>query len=140
MTKPVVRLRPHHFRCALGYEGKGYSPDFTRNMTEVVMGRLRAPGGGEVMIEVTGAADTLCAPCPRRRGTGCEAQAKIDALDMAHAGALRLAPGDRVTWGEAKRRIVERVAPGDLPRICAGCAWQAGGMCEAALTRLHADP
>ena len=132
-----LRYRPHHFLCSLGYEGKGYSPGFTANMTAIVMGRLRAEGGDATVIEVTGAADQICAPCPKRRGEGCEAGARIAALDAAHAAALALAPGDRLTWGEAKARIRAAVPAGSLRHLCAGCEWEPLGLCAAALARLH---
>ena len=132
-----VRYRPHHFLCSLGFEGKGYSDTFTSNMTAIVMGRLRAEGGDATEIEVVGAADDICAPCPKRQGEGCEAQARIDRLDAAHAYALNLAPGDRLSWGEAKARIRASVPTGSLRRLCAGCEWEPLGLCEAALARLH---
>lgn len=136
---PPVRYRPHHFLCSLGFEGKGYSDGFTANMTAIVIGRLRAEGGEATVIEVVAAADDICAPCPRRRGEGCEAQGRIDRLDAAHAFALNLAPGDRLTWGEAKARIRASVPSGSLRRLCAGCEWEPLGLCEAALARLHAE-
>jgi hypothetical protein len=138
MTGPV-RYRPHHFLCSLGFEGKGYSPAFTANMTAIVMGRLRAAQGDGVMITVTGAADDICAPCPKRRGRLCTSQDKIKTLDRAHAAALHLAPHETLTWGEAKARIRAHVPPGSLKRLCAGCDWEPYGMCEAALARLHAE-
>ncbi|MEI4487224.1 DUF1284 domain-containing protein [Frigidibacter sp. MR17.14] len=141
-TRPArsaaIRFRPHHFLCAVGYRGKGYSPDFTANMTAVVMGRLRAPGGGGEMLEVIAAADDLCGPCPSREGAGCVSGAKIARLDASHAQALDLLPGDRLSWAAAQARIRERVMPGDLARVCAGCSWLAYGMCEEALAALHA--
>jgi hypothetical protein len=133
----VVRFRPHHFLCALGFAGRGYSDSFTDNMTGIVEGRLRAPGGDETTIEVVGELDDICAPCPRREGAGCSVQARIDRLDSAHAAALGLSPGDRLTWGEAQARIRARVRPGSLAQLCAGCGWLAAGLCEAALARLH---
>ncbi len=137
ITDRPVRYRPHHFLCSLGYEGKGYSPEFTDNMTAIVMGRLRAAGGDATVIEVTGAADDICAPCPKRRGTLCQNQEKIKVLDRAHAAALRLAPRERLTWGEAKARIRAHVPPGSLATLCRGCQWEPLGLCEAALARLH---
>jgi hypothetical protein len=134
-----VRLRPHHVLCALGFEGRGYSDGFTANMAAIVDGRLRAPGGGATEIVITAAADAICAPCPKRRGAGCVEQPKIDALDARHGAALGLAPGDRLTWAEALDRVRARVRPGDLARLCAGCSWLAGGMCEDALARLHRE-
>src|SRR5690606_1758909 len=109
-----IRYRPHHFLCSLGFEGKGYSPAFTANMDAIVMGRLRAEGGDATTIEVTGATDDICAPCPKRRGRLCTNEAKIRVLDRAHAAALRLKPRERLTWGEARARIRDNVPPGSL--------------------------
>jgi hypothetical protein len=134
-----VRYRPHHFLCSLGFQGKGYSEGFTANMTAIVMGRLRAEGGDATRIEVIGALDDICAPCPKNRGHACAVQDKIDRLDAAHAAALSLSPGDVLTWGEAQARIRANLPPGSLSRLCAGCEWEPYGMCEAALSRLHKD-
>jgi uncharacterized protein len=134
-----LRYRPHHFLCSLGFEGKGYSPDFTANMTAIVMGRLRAEAGAAVEIEVTFAADDICTPCPARIGQGCESQGKIEKLDQAHAAALGLTAGDRLRWGEALQRM--RALPeGILSEICAPCQWLAYGMCARALARLRETP
>jgi uncharacterized protein len=132
-----VRYRPHHFLCSLGFEGKGYSPEFTANMSAIVMGRLRATGGDTTVIEVMSGLDDICAPCPNNRGRACDVQAKIDRLDGSHAAALDLVPGDRLTWGQAKARIAARVPSGSLSTLCSGCEWEPHGMCEAALQRLH---
>jgi hypothetical protein len=132
-----LTFRPHHFLCATGFAGHGYSDAFTANMGAIVDGRLRAPHGGAVRIAVTGEADAICAPCPDRRGAGCVKQAKIDALDARHAAALGLAPGDVVSWAEAQARIAARIAPGSLDTLCAGCAWLPLGLCKAAVARLR---
>jgi hypothetical protein len=134
----ILRFRRHHFLCSLGFQGKGYSDAFTANMDAVVNGRLRAPQGAAKEIEVVAGADAICAPCPERRGEGCAKQARIDRLDAAHGAALGLAPGDRISWGDALARIRARVQPGDLARICKGCGWLELGLCEAALGQLHA--
>ncbi|MCA8878714.1 MAG: DUF1284 domain-containing protein [Rhodobacteraceae bacterium] len=136
MRAARVRFRPHHFLCALGYQGKGYSDRFTANMSAIVLGRLRAPDGGRTIIEVTGATDDICAPCPKRRGDHCMSQVQIAALDSRHAAALGLAPGDRLTWAEAQVRIRHRVHADDLDRLCRGCGWLALGLCKAALRSL----
>lgn len=82
MSQPI-RFRPHHFLCALGFQGKGYSDAFTANMSAIVHDRLRAENGGKTRIEVIGAADDICQPCPKRRGTLCTSQTKITRLDAA---------------------------------------------------------
>ena len=134
---PPVRYRPHHLLCSLGFQGKGYSSAFVTNMAAIVDDRLRAPGGNDVVIEITGETDDICAPCPRRRGTLCEVQPHIAALDARHARALGLFAGARLTWGEAKRRIRKRVPPEGLQHLCAGCQWLELGVCERAVAALH---
>lgn len=138
MTATPIKYRPHHFLCSLGYQGKGYSQDFSDNMTRIVMGQLRAPGGDDEIIEVVGATDDICTPCPKRRGSLCESQDKIATLDTRHGRALGLFVGTEITWGEAKRRIIKRVPPGALAQLCAGCQWLKLGLCEQALADLHA--
>jgi hypothetical protein len=135
MTDPV-RLRPHHLMCSLGFQGKGYSDDFTVNMAGIV-DRLRGPDGDATALEITPQADAICAPCPHKQGLGCVKDAQIRALDQRHAQILGLDAGARLTWGEAQARIVARIAPGDLATLCAGCQWLDYGLCEAALSDLH---
>lgn len=91
MADPI-HYRPHHFLCPLGFEGKGYSPGYTANMSEIVIGRLRGAGGDKVLIEVKAGLDDICAPCSKKRGSACAVQEKIAGLDRAHAAALRIAP------------------------------------------------
>ena len=63
MGRPLL-FRPHHFLCSLGFQRAGYSDGFTENMTEIVVGRLRAEDGDSVEIEVISATDDICDPCP----------------------------------------------------------------------------
>ena len=75
--------------CAIGWQGRGYSPDFTDNMNAIVLGRLRADPTTEVIF--TGTADSICGPCPSRRGMGCASNERIAGLDARHAKALGIA-------------------------------------------------
>ena len=133
----TIRFRPHHFLCALGYEGKGYSDAFTANMSAIVIERLRGPGGGRTRIKVTNRADSICGPCPHKRAFSCAEAPKINVLDRNHAAALDLKPGDILTWDEAKSRILDKVPPGSLTALCSNCQWLEYGMGETALRKLH---
>ena len=129
----AVLLRPHHVMCAIGWTGRGYSPAFSANMDAVVVGRLRADP--DTPVEFTSTADSVCAPCPHRRGLGCASGEKIADLDRNHADALGLKPGDKMSWAEAQARAMQ-LHPDDLDRICARCQWLEYGMCKDALRRL----
>ncbi|MCC5991855.1 MAG: DUF1284 domain-containing protein [Rhodobacteraceae bacterium] len=132
----LFHFRPHHFLCALGFQGKGYSDDFTANMAQIVA-VLRGPDGGNTLLEVTHQADHICAPCPHRRGVSCDKATRIAGLDQRHAAALRLKDGDRISWAEAQRRIRAHVPRGALAQLCKGCQWRDLGLCDAALNKLH---
>lgn len=134
-----VRLRPHHVLCSLGFAGKGYNDAFLANMAHIVTGQFRGPNGSDVQVVITGSADSICAPCPRRVGLGCEVQEAVDRLDRDHAAALAIAPGDTLTWGECVDKARTRVAPDDLDTLCAGCQWLPLGLCKAAVAALHTN-
>lgn len=138
-SQTPVRFRPHHFLCALGFQGAGYSPAFTANMSDIVNGKLRSKGGENTRITVTMVADSICTPCPERRGLGCIKINTIKALDDRHAKALNLRDGQGITWGEALKRIKTNVPPGSLASLCKNCQWLSLGACEGALERLHAS-
>ncbi|WP_347266483.1 DUF1284 domain-containing protein [Paracoccus sp. (in: a-proteobacteria)] len=121
--------------CAIGWQGRGYSPEFTRNMDAIVQDRLRAEP--QTPVQFTAGADSVCGPCPHRRGSGCASDARIRALDGRHAAALGIAPGQRMTWAEAEGLALARVRPADLAQICRDCQWLDLGLCQAALARLQ---
>lgn len=132
----MLEFRPHHFLCTVGFEGKGYSPEFVEGYRQIASRLRDRPDGVEVPIRVVGATDSICAPCPNRRETLCTSQPKIEALDEAHRRHFGFEPGLELTWGEARSRIVERMNESDFDRICAPCGWRELGICQAALRRL----
>lgn len=138
-VEPVLQFRPHHFFCTLGYEGKGYSEAFVTRFSSLA-NRLRAhPSGDEVVLEVTLFSDSICEPCPNRRGARCDTHSKITALDEAHAELLGLKHGDRITWAEAKTRLRERMTVEAHHSACAPCGWKSLGVCEKALLQLKTE-
>ena len=104
MTKKI-RYRPHHFLCSVGWQGMGYSKDFSLNMDSIVDGTLRAAGGDSTIIEVVKYTDDICSPCPHRREKLCEKQETIEKIDNAHSKKLGLKIGKNITWGDAKKLI-----------------------------------
>jgi hypothetical protein len=131
----MLEFRPHHFLCTVGFQGKGYSPEFVANYTGIA-DRLRGPGGDLIPIRVTEVTDSICGPCPSKRGDLCETQSKIDRLDQAHAEVLGIRGGDEMTWGEAKLKIAEKFTLEKFHESCEPCSWKTMGVCEAALIDL----
>lgn len=129
----VLAFRPHHFLCALCFQGRGYSPTFIANFT-AIMEKLNQPGGDTTPIQVAPHTDSICAPCPHRTDETCASQSKINALDTAHAKALGIKAEDVLTWGEAKARIANQISLDTFHSICRRCSWKKLGLCESVLT------
>ena len=134
--KAELQFRPHHFFCTLGYEGKGYSEAFVARFQEIADLLRDSPFGNDTVIEVTLFSDSICAPCPNRRGARCNTQEKITQLDQAHAEILQLKHGQRLTWKEAKERLKTHMTLEKHHEACAPCGWRALGVCEKALRGL----
>ncbi len=136
----MVEFRPHHFLCTLGFEGKGYSEQFTQNYQDIA-DRLRAGDGSgdSIQIHVVAGSDAICGPCPNRRDSVCSGEEKIRRLDQAHSQALGIRPGDTLTWGDAKKLLAQKMSVEKFEAACAPCAWKAMGVCKAALLKVRAE-
>jgi hypothetical protein len=141
----MYEFRPHHFLCTVGFQGKGYSPAFVKNYAAIST-ELKGPGfengyqeissGDAVKIRVVNKTDSICGPCPSKRGDLCETQEKIDRLDLAHADILGIKSGDELTWCEAKKRIAGSFTVENFNVACEPCSWKPLGICKTALLEL----
>ncbi|MBS0236301.1 MAG: DUF1284 domain-containing protein [Proteobacteria bacterium] len=130
----MLKFRPHHFMCTLGFRGVGYSKDFVRNYKEIVQTLKDAPN---TPIAVVFGGDAICAPCPNLKLNGlCITQEKIDTLDKAHIKALGLQDGQTITWQQAKSLIRDKMSLEQFHQACAPCRWKELGICEQALKDL----
>jgi hypothetical protein len=133
----MLKFRPHHFLCTVGYLGKGYSPEFVKNYDSIAAKlKQSGPSGDQEQIMVVAKTDSICAPCPSKRGDLCETQSKIDLLDDAHARILAIQENDILSWGEAKARIAENFNDANFESACAPCSWKSLGICKKALNEL----
>lgn len=136
----MLRFRPHHFLCTVGFEGHGYSEEFVKNYRRLADALRADPQAGDGMkIEVVSSTDSICLPCPNRQGTLCTTEEKIRKLDQAHAEVLGITPGQVLTWGEAKRQIAEKMTDEAFDRSCAPCSWKTIGLCATALKTLRRE-
>ena len=115
-----MKLRPHHLLCTQGFEGKGYDPAFTENMTRLVR-QLRADP--DARIELVSGTDDLCEKCPNRLGEGvCASDAKVLRFDARITDAFGLQPGE-YRYHDLVRRIDAAMTVERLRGICGDCTW-----------------
>jgi len=129
-----IIFRPHHFLCTLGFQGKGYSPDYVKNYASIVEALLQ---NEDLEIEVVAQSDSICAACPHEREGECEQENKVQVIDKNHSNILGVKSGDVVTWRQAKQLMKNKMTVAAFHKACEGCKWQPMGMCEAALKQLR---
>lgn len=61
-------LRGHHLLCLQGFQGYGYSEDFTKNMTRINLARK----SDNTSICLTDSPDDICKSCPNLKNNICE--------------------------------------------------------------------
>ncbi|HWR59934.1 MAG TPA: DUF1284 domain-containing protein [Thermodesulfovibrionales bacterium] len=119
--RSIPELRGHHLICLHFFNGKGYSPEFIKNLRAV----LRAAAGSGV--KVSQGADDVCRACPSLNDGKCmydeHADEEIQEMDAFALKLLKEAPGGKTEWHLIRERV-----PGIFPlwkeRYCKKCSWE----------------
>jgi uncharacterized protein len=124
-----IRLRPHHLLCILTYKGLGYTPAFTRNMSEIV-GAIRE-GADIVLCE---GPDAICSALTEADADHCHCSdpetAMMDAV--AEQSLAQFLPDRIAVTGRPFRlaqtdiiQLHEAFAKGLIRKACRDCSWNA---------------
>ena len=117
-----IKLRGHHLICLHFFKGEGYSPEFVKNLGEILR---RAEAGDE--IEVCSGADNVCKMCPYLRREKClydeDADAEMREMDRRAMKLLRLKINERVKWTEIGKKIPE-IFKEWSEEYCKECDWR----------------
>ena len=114
-------LRAHHGLCLCFFQGKGYSGEFGKNMTEKRMALERNPPG-----RLTDQTDEICRACPNNQSGQClsaEQALRYDREVLAPCGPT---PGEVLPSRALEARVLETILiPGHREEICGDCQWTA---------------
>ncbi len=113
-----IHLRPHHGICLLNFIGKGYSDDFSLNMSRMQKLLFENP---ETLITITKGADDLCARCPHRVGDACSSL-HPPLFDENVLRLTTLSYGQAVTWQEFSS-LTSPLSLFRLEETCPDCEW-----------------
>ncbi|HEX3014471.1 MAG TPA: DUF1284 domain-containing protein [Methanobacterium sp.] len=64
-----MKIRAHHLLCMQGFQGYGYSEDFSKNMAEIIEILQNFP---KHKIEIIAGTDVICAFCPYNINGSCQ--------------------------------------------------------------------
>lgn len=122
-------LRPHHGLCIAFFVGKGYSPDFTENMTAVIK-HLESENP---MITLVTGADMICRSCPNCRIGVCISDKKILEYDKAVLAFCGLNSADILRWKDFRDLVHDKIIHAGFRRtICGNCQWDS--LCSSCQT------
>lgn len=115
-----MNLRPHHALCLGFFRGKGYSPEFAENMTNILKSLEENP---EIILRCE--ADVLCKPCPHRVGdASCDAFEKVARYDQALLNLCHLKENDTLLWNVLKKKAETHILqPQKRELVCGDCQW-----------------
>ena len=106
------KLRPHHVLCINFYVGKGYSKEFTENMSQIIENLQKNP-----LIEITTGHDVICSKCPCGDCTG-----KAESYDRKVI-AIAVISG-KMHWKDLQKTVREKIIDtGRLHEVCGDCQW-----------------
>ena len=120
-----MKIRAHHLLCMQGFQGYGYSEDFSKNMAEIIEALQNFP---EHEIEIIAGNDSICTCCPYNIDKKCQesqgSNDKIVSMDLKVLEKLDITPGSifkaekifKITNKKLKTYI-------DVKEICGNCSW-----------------
>lgn len=115
-----IKLRPHHLLCLRFFEGKGYSDEFTANMSSV-KSSLEQPDPG---IELVRSADIICGSCPNDLNGVCSSAEKVSRYDEAVLSLCGIDPSCGHSWSSLQDSVLEKIiVPDRLQEVCGDCQW-----------------
>ena len=127
--RDFIEIRPHHGLCAEFFVGKGYSDEFTENMTAV----LKMLNESNPQIVPKAETDLICGHCPNNEGDCCASGEKVLRYDKKVLELCGIAEGSALAWENYRRLLREKIIGADrLSEVCGDCQWF--GICGAGYT------
>ncbi len=120
-----MKIRAHHLLCMQGFQGYGYSEDFSKNIAEVIQTLRSSP---DQKIQIVTECDTICSCCPYNIKEICikdpESHEKIKQMDTKVLKKLGLSCGDTFEVGKIFSLTNKKLKSyTDVKKICGDCKW-----------------
>ena len=119
-----IRIRAHHILCMQGFQGLGYSEEFTRNMTRIT---TKIQNNPFFLVKVVTEADSICQYCPHLQqglcNIGKDSEESIRAMDLSALKALDIESGSLFLSAKIKV-LTDNLSSKAIKTICGGCGWR----------------
>lgn len=122
-SEPLM-IRAHHILCMQGFQGLGYSKEFTRNMTLITEKIQKNPS---FFIKIIIEADSICEHCPNILDGICNLERDslklISSMDSLVLKSLNMESGSVISSAQLKT-LVGSLTPKKVEKICGDCSWR----------------
>lgn len=118
-----IKIRAHHLFCMQGFQGYGYSPEFERNMAEIIDHLDKHP---YFTLKVVAGADAICQSCPHLEDGNCTkpSSSAMRSMDLKVIKMLGIEEGTKKSAQEILKKVDKTLNHEDLLDICGGCSWK----------------
>lgn len=114
------KLRPHHLLCLHFFEGKGYSDEFTANMTSVKSALEQL----DPRIELVRGGDIICGSCSNNINGVCSSDEKVSRYDEAVLSLCGIDTECELSFSRLQSIVLEKIIyPHRLEEVCKDCQW-----------------
>ena len=112
-------IRAHHGLCISFFEGKGYSDDFTSNMSKMIALLEENPN-----VRIIDHTDEICKACPHDRSGVCDSSEKVRKYDNAVMKLCHIESGAKMSWNEFRQLVLKHIIlENKLADVCGDCQW-----------------
>jgi len=127
----LLKIRPHHLFCLLGFKGIGYSTDFVSNMAGI---SEKIKKNSEIEIKLVSGCDDICRSCPYFSNFGCaknpDSEVRLNNKEMQIISLLQIETDRTEKAGILYEKIRERFSLGMFDWLCNDCEWYSMGYCR----------
>ena len=118
-----IRIRAHHLLCMQGFQGLGYSSEFTQNMAQIIGEIIKNPFS---FITVTAEVDSICECCPHNFQGICNKESisnNIKTVDSIILEKLDLEEGSVIS-STSIRSLTTNLSSQTVKKVCGSCSWR----------------
>ncbi|NYE58399.1 DUF1284 domain-containing protein [Carboxydothermus ferrireducens] len=125
----MVKLRPHHLLCFLGFRGLGYNDHFTQNFSQIRTKILKSP---ELLLELETQPDDICKNCPELINGLCRSNDKVSKKDVF---LITFFNTKAIAVEDAYKKI-KALEERKFNALCQDCEWYPLGFCLEGFRKL----
>lgn len=118
-----IQIRAHHLLCMQGFQGYGYSEEFTENMAHITDKLRENPS---TFLKIVLGSDSICDYCPHYSNGSCNmeptSESRIRLMDDLLIRELKLKEGSVISWAEVKS-LTNNLSPQAISKVCGNCFW-----------------